>query len=138
MTRIKAFAAVALLALAAPAVPSLSWADEPGPGGTKPVVPKNGEETYRMVCQACHMADAKGATGAGTFPALAGNDKLGTAEYPIYMVVNGKGGMPYFYDTMTPQQIAEVVTYVRTHFGNAYKDPVTATQVKAIVDAREK
>jgi mono/diheme cytochrome c family protein len=138
MTPIKTLAALALLALATPAFPTLSWADEPGPGGTKPVIPKNGQETYQMVCQACHMADAKGATGAGTFPALAGNDKLGTAEYPIFMVVNGKGGMPWFYDTMTPQQIAEVVTYVRTHFGNAYKDPVTAAQVKAVIDARGK
>jgi mono/diheme cytochrome c family protein len=134
MTPIKLIAALALAtALASPAL-----ADEPGPGGTKPVIPKNGQETYQMVCQACHMADAKGATGAGTFPALAGNDKLATAEYPIFMVVNGRGGMPFFYDTMTPQQIAEVVTYVRTHFGNSYKDPVTAAQVKAIIDARGK
>ncbi len=134
MTRIKTLAALALIAAFATPV----FADEPGPGGTKPVIPKNGEETYRMVCQACHMADAKGATGAGTFPALASNDKLATAEYPIFMVVNGRGGMPWFYDTMTPQQIAEVVTYVRTHFGNGYKDSVTAAQVKAIMDARTK
>jgi len=134
MTRINIVAALALAA----ALTSPAFADEPGPGGTKPIVPKNGQETYQMVCQACHMADAKGATGAGTFPALAANDKLATAEYPIFMVVNGRGGMPFFYDTMTPQQIAEVVTYVRTHFGNSYKDPVTAAQVKAIVDARGK
>ena len=128
MTRIKALAALTLAA----ALASPAFADEPGPGGTKPVIPKNGEETYRMVCQACHMADAKGATGAGTFPALAANDKLGTAEYPIFMVVNGKGGMPFFYDTMTPQQIAEVVTYVRTHFGNAYKEKVGPADVAEI------
>src|SRR6185369_7390415 len=45
----------ALAVAAAICTPSL--ADEPGPGGTKPLVPKTGEEVYRFVCQACHMAD---------------------------------------------------------------------------------
>jgi mono/diheme cytochrome c family protein len=62
---------VLALSLAAPAM-----ADEPGPGGSKPPVPKTGDQVYQMVCQACHMADAKGAVGAGTFPALANNPKL--------------------------------------------------------------
>ena len=117
----------ALAALAAFATPSL--ADEPGPGGTKPMIPKTGEEVYRFVCQACHMADAKGAVGAGTFPALANNPKLGTAAYAIYMVEKGKGGMPYFSDSLTPAQVADVINYVRTHFGNNYTDKVTAADV---------
>jgi mono/diheme cytochrome c family protein len=32
---------------------------------------------------------------------------------------------------MTDQQVADVVNYVRTHFGNRYKDAVTATVVKS-------
>lgn len=118
-------AAVAAFALAAPA-----FADEPGPGGTKPVVPKTGEEVYRYVCQACHMADAKGAVGAGNFPSLANNERLGTAAYGIYIVEKGKGGMPYFSDSLTPAQVAQVLNYVRTHFGNAYKDTITAADVE--------
>ena len=117
----------ALAALAVLATPSL--ADEPGPGGTKPLVPKTGEEVYRFVCQACHMADAKGAVGAGTFPALANNPRLGSAGYAIFIVEKGRGGMPYFSDSLSPTQVAAVLTYIRTHFGNNYPEPVTAADV---------
>ncbi|WP_334163480.1 c-type cytochrome [Phenylobacterium sp.] len=126
--RVRLFAfAVLALAVAAP-----SLADEPGPGGSKPPVPKTGEEVYRMYCQACHMADAAGASGAGTFPALARNERLGTAAYAIYMVENGKGGMPGFRSALTPVQVADLVTYLRTHFGNEYREPVTAAEVEAM------
>lgn len=107
-------------------------ADEPGPGGTKPPVPRTGEEVYRMYCQVCHMADAAGARGAGAFPALARNARLGTAAYAIYMVDNGKGGMPAFRSSLTPAQVAALVTYLRTHFGNDYRDPVSAAEVEAM------
>jgi len=120
---------VALAVFTALATPSL--ADEPGPGGSKPPVPKTGADVYRMYCQVCHMADAKGAVGAGSFPALAGNARLGTAAYAIYIVQNGKGGMPYFRDSLTPAQVASVIAYLRTHFGNDYPEPVTAADVPA-------
>lgn len=118
--------AAALAALAAPAL-----ADEPGPGGSKPPVAKTGEEVYRTYCQACHMADAKGATGAGTFPALAGNPRLGTTGYAAYIIANGKGGMPWFKDMLSKEQAQALIGYLRTHFGNNYKDPVTAADVEA-------
>ena len=113
----------------AAAICTPSLADEPGPGGTKPLVPKTGEEVYRFVCQACHMADAKGAVGAGTFPALANNPRLGTAGYAIFIVEKGRGGMPYFSDSLSPTQVAAVLTYIRTHFGNNYPEPITAADV---------
>lgn len=50
-----ALPAVALILIGAPAS-----ADEPGPGGFKSKPPVSGEEVYKAVCQACHMADAKG------------------------------------------------------------------------------
>jgi mono/diheme cytochrome c family protein len=106
-----------------------SFADEPGPGGTKPIVPKTGEEVYRMVCQACHMEGGKGATGAGVFPALANNPRLGTKEYAIYIVEKGKGGMPYFSDSLSPAQVASVLNYLRTNLGNNYPEPVTIDEV---------
>lgn len=115
------------LVLAAPAL-----ADEPGPGGSKPPVPKTGQEVYQMVCQTCHMADAKGAVGAGAFPSLAGNPKMKMAAYPIVMVTKGRGGMPGFSDMLTPEQTAAVIGYVRTNFGNAYAEPVTAEEVKRL------
>lgn len=128
---IKTLLTIAALSAALSAGPVL--ADEPGPGGSKPVVPKTGEETYRMVCQSCHMPDGKGASGAASgYPALAGNPRLAAAPYPIMMVLNGKGAMPWFSDSLSAAQVADVVTYIRTHFGNDFSTPVTAAQVQAM------
>jgi len=93
---------------------------------------QGGKAIYTNVCQGCHMPDAKGAVGAGMYPALASNPKLETAGYPVSVIINGQKAMPplgpYFNDT----QIADVVNYIRTHFGNHYADKVTAAQVKTM------
>ena len=78
------------------------------------------------------MPDGKGAVGAGTYPSLAGDKTLETAGYPVYVVVNGQRGMPPVGIMMTDDQVAAVVNYVRTHFGNDYRDAVTAENVKAV------
>jgi len=91
-----------------------------------------GQQVFQHVCQGCHQDNAKGAWGAGAgFPALAGNPKLETAGYPISMVENGHGGMPWFNGMLSDEQVAAVVNYVRSHFGNDYKDTVTAADVAA-------
>ena len=90
----------------------------------------SGEELFVNVCQGCHMVDATGATGAGSYPSLAGNQNLEASSYPIYLVVNGRRAMPPFGDLMSDGQIAAVVNYLRTHFGNNYQDAVTASDVK--------
>lgn len=89
-----------------------------------------GEQIYSHVCQACHMADAKGAAGAGRYPALAENPKLAARSYPVVMVMGGRGGMPPFGMLLTDAQVADVVNYVRTHFGNHYTDALTPEDVK--------
>ncbi len=106
---------VALVATAASAAPTIA--------------PQPGAVVYEQVCQACHMANAKGAVGAGRIAALAANKNLAYPEYPIGVVTGGKGAMPWFRGQLTDQQIADVITYVRTHFGNNYKAVVTAAQV---------
>jgi mono/diheme cytochrome c family protein len=90
-----------------------------------------GEALYANICQACHMADGKGATGAGTYPALTANQNLVAAGYPVAVVLDGLRGMPPVGYFMTDDQVAAVVNYVRTHFGNNYPDAVTAAEVKA-------
>lgn len=98
--------------------------------GFGPVSPTlTGEQVYRQVCQACHMANARGGVGAGRIASVAANPNLKYPEYPIGVVTGGKGAMPWFRGQLTDQQIADVITYVRTHFGNPYKTPVTAAQV---------
>jgi len=91
-----------------------------------------GEKMFRRVCAGCHMPDAKGAVGAGAYPALAGNKKLAVSGYPAFVVVNGLNGMPPIGGMMTDQQVADVVNYVRTHFGNKYKDSLTAADIKPL------
>jgi mono/diheme cytochrome c family protein len=96
-------------------------------------VEMSGEELYNNVCRGCHMMDAGGAAGAGTYPSLAANPNLETASYPLTMVIGGRRAMPPFGDMMNDAQIAAVVNYLRTHFGNNYTDVVTAQDVS---DAR--
>jgi len=97
-----------------------------------PFAMQGGEAVYSGVCQGCHMADAKGATGAGAYPALASNPKLASAGYVLTMVMNGHRGMPPFRGHFTNTQIADVVNYVRTHFGNKYRDQVKPADVEAL------
>jgi cytochrome c5 len=93
---------------------------------------QGGEAIYKGVCQGCHMPDAKGAVGAGAYPALAKDENLETAGYPVTIVLKGQKAMPFFGMQLNDQQIADVVNYVRTHFGNKYKDKVKPEDVKAL------
>lgn len=92
---------------------------------------RSGQELFQTICQACHMPDAKGAVGAGAYPALAANKRLAAAVYPITVVVHGQRGMPRFGEMLDDEQIANVLNYIRTHFGNHYKDTITPAEVKA-------
>jgi mono/diheme cytochrome c family protein len=133
-----------LSALAAGAAAPALAQDSPGGGGTRLSKPVTGEQVYRATCQGCHMADGKGGTGAGTIPALAGNPRLGVAAYPITLVLKGKGAMPWFdpalsaTESLSPAQIAAVIGYVRTHFGNSYPAPVTEADVAKLAGAMAK
>jgi len=93
---------------------------------------QGGEALYRGICQGCHMADAKGASGAGTYPALAGNPKLATASYVVHIVLKGQKGMPALGDNLSDTQVADVVNYVRTHFGNRFQGEVKPADVQAL------
>jgi mono/diheme cytochrome c family protein len=78
------------------------------------------------------MPDGKGATGAGSYPALTGNLNLAAGRYPVTVGLHGLRGMPPVGYFMTDDQVAAVVNYVRTHFGNNYPDAVNAADVKAV------
>jgi len=108
----------------APAAPPLS------PGFR--FVENSGEALFANVCQGCHMSDARGATGAGAYPSLADNSNLAASGYPLTVVVNGQRGMPAFGAMMSDDQVAAVVNYLRTHFGNVFEDAVTADDVKTV------
>src|ERR1700730_5147597 len=107
-------------------------APEPARSAGVGFIEKSGEEVFVNVCQGCHMSDGKGATGAGTYPSLAGNSNMRTSGYPVAIIVNGQRGMPPVGAMMSDDQVAAVVNYLRTHFGNDYKDAVTAEDVKTV------
>jgi mono/diheme cytochrome c family protein len=91
----------------------------------------SGEALFVNVCRGCHMSDGKGAAGAGIYPSLAGDSHLEALGYPVAVVVNGQRAMPSFGAMMGDDQVAAVVNYLRTHFGNSYQDAVTSEDVKS-------
>ncbi len=127
-------AATLLLALAL-VVPALAGDDAANlllPGGQVPLGKfdqRGGENLYRGICQGCHMPDARGAQGAAQYPALASNPRLATAAYPAVMVLAGRRAMPPFGNSLSDEQVAEVVNYVRSHFDNRYADNMTPDDV---------
>ena len=92
----------------------------------------DGQRLYQTICQGCHMADARGARGAGMYPALAANPKLGSPAYPEYIVLNGLRAMPDIGRHLTDAQVAAVVNYVITHFGNVAAERATVAEVAAL------
>jgi mono/diheme cytochrome c family protein len=93
---------------------------------------KTGEALYNATCAGCHMPDGKGAQGAGHYPALADNPAVEAAPYVIINVLHGRRAMPPFGDAMNDDQVAAVVNYTRTHFGNRFGGTVTPDQVKSL------
>jgi mono/diheme cytochrome c family protein len=107
----------------------------------------DGAQVFQRICQGCHMPDAKGAVGAGKYPALASNPNLKSSTFMAITILGGRGNMPAFGakhgagamffspPALGYEQIAAVINYVRTHFGNHYADPISAAQVEALDSA---
>ncbi len=125
--------ATSLVLLLIAAWVSPAWADEPGPSFGSPFrfTETGGAALYRSVCAGCHMPDGHGAVGAGSYPSLARDARLAASGYAIALVLHGHGAMPPFARTLTNDQVAAVVGYIRTNFGNAYPAPPTAAEVAA-------
>jgi mono/diheme cytochrome c family protein len=103
----------------------------------------DGRQIYEHVCQGCHMGDAAGAVGAGHYPALAQDSALASRRYMALTILMGRHNMPAFGArhaigfggppaVLSEAQIAAVINYVRSHFGNRYKDQITTDEVNAL------
>ncbi|MDX1907167.1 MAG: c-type cytochrome [Bacteroidia bacterium] len=100
-----------------------------------------GEKVYKTYCIACHMVDGKGIEGLN--PPLAGSDWVaGDKTRLINVVLNGLqgeievngtkyNGVMASHGFLTNAQIAGVLTYVRSNFGNS-ADAVSVAEVNAI------
>jgi mono/diheme cytochrome c family protein len=124
-------ALIAAVTLGVPIVSSFQAIAQRSFPAPKQFTQQGGEAIYNGICRDCHMTGGKGAIGAGAYPALANNTKLAEAGYPIAVVVGGQKAMPEFGPMLSDEQIADVINYVRTHFGNSYKDKIMPADVKA-------
>jgi mono/diheme cytochrome c family protein len=101
-----------------------------------------GASTFTTNCASCHQAGGKGL--AGSFPPLAGNPVVtGDPKTVIHIVKYGLSGkimvgpdayngiMPPWGSQLSDAQIAGVVTYIRTSWGNK-ASAVTAADVSAV------
>ena len=127
----RAVALVVSAAVGAPAladdVPANSAAMSHGWGFSE----QGGADLFRNVCAACHQPDAKGAVGAGAYPSLVADKDLDSADFMLSVLLGGLKGMPPVGDMMSDAQVADVVNYVRTHFGNSDSEAVSAADVAA-------
>ncbi len=122
----------AFLLLGLAAVPGRALADAAANVVGRASTSTDGKVIYAELCQGCHMANARGGVGAARIPALAGNAKLKNGGYPVYVVLNGYGAMPWLSNMLNDAQVAAVVNYVRSNFGNSYADAVKPEDVAAV------
>ena len=97
-----------------------------GPGVSATV----GASIFTFKCARCHQANG---AGRATIPALAGNKTVLLADPNaiITTVENGRNLMPSWKGQLTAADIAAVLTYVRSAWGNS-AGPVTEARVAAV------
>ncbi len=102
---------------------------------------ETGQSLYNDNCAACHQRTGLGIKGA--FPAMHGG-KLVTGPLPVLVatVLNGRGGMPAFKSDLTDAQMALVLNYIRSSWGNkasaATVAQITQARIKASATAKPK
>ena len=96
-----------------------------------------GRELYLSLCQACHQPDGRGREKLGA-NLVGATLALAPAHVTARIVIGGKEGpiglMPPLGGSLTDEQIANALTYVRREWGNA-GTPVDAQTVKAAREA---
>jgi mono/diheme cytochrome c family protein len=132
-----------LVILVLAAVAATAHADSPLFTSRASLSSLTGQQIYEHICQGCHMPAGQGAVGAGFYPKLAANKNFVAWQFVATTVLNGRSGMPPFgfpanegarsgASHLSDAQVADVVNYVRGHFGNTYKPDVTAQQVSLL------
>jgi mono/diheme cytochrome c family protein/HEAT repeat protein len=129
----------------------LTWPGKPAavgsPAPAAPLTPAQeqlmagGQAVYTSLCTACHQEDGRGREKVA--PSLAGSAlALAAPEIPIRILLHGKEGeiglMPPLGASLSDDQIAGALTYVRRQWGNTGSavDPDTVKQVRAATAGR--
>jgi cytochrome c6 len=100
--------------------------------GTPIALVSEGQKIFETVCLACHQAGGKGIDGI--YPALDGNVLVNLDDPKVMTttVLYGRGGMPRFNTLLNSEQLAAVISYVRSELGGNHASPVTAEYVDQI------
>jgi cytochrome c6 len=89
--------------------------------------PADGKTLFAKNCAACHQANGRGIPGA--FPALVASPvAIGPADAVAEVLLKGRGGMPDFSTSLDDADIAAVLTYARSSWGN-HAPPITGAEV---------
>jgi len=110
----------------------LAKLDDPNKVWEQAELQARGEKVYQANCVACHQANGKGVPPA--FPALDGSKMvLGPQDAQIALVLDGKQGTAMAsYKQLSDVELAAVLTYTRTAWGNKADDGlVQPAEVKA-------
>ena len=81
-----------------------------------PQLKTEGQTIFAQSCAGCHGGEGQGGTG----PRLAGNARVGDAPHLVRVITQGIGYMPAVGANFSNRQLAAVITYVRTSFGNNF------------------
>ena len=128
-----------------------TWPGKPAEAGAAPAAApltaaeqkrfEDGKTVYTSLCVACHNENGEGRDKLG--PALAGsNFALAAAHVPLRILLNGKEGpvglMPPLGTTLSDDQIAGVLTFVRRSWGNQAPavDPASVADVRKQTSGR--
>src|SRR5688572_12793497 len=71
----------------------------------------SGEEIYQQLCANCHGNDLNG--GVGPAVGAGSNSAAQDDDFLVLTVTRGRGPMPSFESTLSDEQIARVVDYLR-------------------------
>ncbi|MBM3268255.1 MAG: cytochrome c [Candidatus Sericytochromatia bacterium] len=150
MTASRALLAIIAIAAVAGCRPSAKPARSPRPPeaveATSSARAISGKAVYEMRCAACHQVSGQGVPGA--FPPIAGAEvPNGPPEEHIRIVLDGQSGptevlgkrysgtMPGFKRVLSAEEIAAVVSYERTAFGNK-GEAVSAADVERVAGGK--
>lgn len=82
-----------------------------------------GKAVYQSNCASCHQAEGQGMPP--TFPALTGSSVIsGDIRTQAKFIMDGKGMMPAFGNTLDSTELAAVVTFTRNALGNSLNDAI--------------
>jgi mono/diheme cytochrome c family protein len=119
----------------------VGWPGKPGLATAASLSPDEqkrfeaGEQVYKTICEACHQPDGRGREKLGA--SLVGSDFVQAADPGVAarILINGKEGqvglMPPLGASLTDDQVAAVLTYIRRSWGQA-ASPVTPSSVTGV------